>query len=392
MRIFLSLLLNFISCLVVAQNYIESKVPNYALPDLLTTLKGENVTNAKQWETVRRPELLRLFEDNVYGHLPKKFKTAQFTILREQAKAMSGKAKLKEVLIQITNNGITDSLVLTMFVPVTAVKPSAVFVLINNRDKSNTDPERGIKSDFWPAETLIASGYAIAAYQVSDLAPDDSLRFANRLLKLYPEEMRKNNGMRTISAWAFGASRVMDYLLTDKDIDAEKVILVGHSRGGKTALWAAANDTRFAMCIANCSGNTGAALSRRRYGQTVAMINRSFPHWFTPDYKKYNDAEGSLPVDQHMLIALIAPRPVYITAATQDRWADPKGMYLALKSALPAYSLYHPVRNLPFDLPEAGRPLWRSTLAYHIRAGKHDLTLLDWENFIGFANKYFNHY
>ena len=262
-------------------------------------------------------------------------------------------------------------------------------VLINNRDTTNTDYTRQVKSDFWPAELVVESGYAIAAFQVSDLAPDDPKTFSSRFLQLFPEELEK--GTRTISTWAFGASRVMDYLETDKAIDSKRVALVGHSRGGKTALWAAANDKRFAICIANCSGNSGAALSRRRYGQTIAMINRSFPHWFSPKYLQYNDHEDSLPVDQHMLLALIAPRPLYITSATEDRWADPKGMYSALVNSQPIYQYYKQMPQLPATFPGADqRIVTGNLLAFHHRTGKHDLTLYDWTNFIAFAKSHWH--
>jgi hypothetical protein len=264
-----------------------------------------------------------------------------------------------------------------------------VFLLINNRGKENTDPSRKIISEFWPAEVLIDAGYAIAAFHVSDLAPDNKDEFMNGVMQLYPEQLNADNGMRAIGAWGWGASRVMDYFETDRQIDVKKVALTGHSRGGKASLWAAAQDQRFAICITNCSGSTGAALARRQFGERVRRINTSFPHWFNANYKKYNDHEALLPVDQHMLISLIAPRPVYATNASEDLWADPKGTFLSLKNAEGVYGLFGLKSNLPEVPPGLNTPLIESPLAYHNRKGKHDMTVYDWKQFIKFADFHF---
>jgi hypothetical protein len=293
---------------------------------------------------------------------------------------------LKEVTITVYRNHDSVAIHVVFFIPKAVAHPAPVFLLINNRGKENTDPSRQIKSEFWPAEMVIDSGYAIAAFHVSDLAPDNKDSFAQGVLRLYPEQLKADNGMRAIGAWAWGASRVMDYFEQDHDIDPRKVIIAGHSRGGKTALWASAQDQRFAMCIANCSGNTGAALSRRKFGETVAIINTVFPHWFTANYKKFNNRENALPVDQHMLLALSAPRPLYTTNASEDLWADPTGSYLSLKNAEPVWALYGIDTSLPPNPPTVNQPLISSPLGYHIREGKHDLTVYDWKNFIRFAN------
>jgi hypothetical protein len=365
-------------------NYDESKVPSYKLPELLRTENNVAVKNKAQWENQRRPEILRLFEENVYGQMPKQFDSIRFAVTHRNENAMNGKALLKEVTINIYRNQQSVAIHLVLFVPKAVMHP-AVFLLINNRPKENTDPSRQIKSDFWPAEMVIDSGYAIAAFHVSDVAPDNKDSFALAALRLYPGQLKANNGMRAIGAWAWGASRVMDYFEKDDDIDKKKVIIVGHSRGGKTALWTAAQDQRFAMCVANCSGNTGAALSRRKFGETVERINTVFPHWFTTNYKKFNNNENALPVDQHMLLALCAPRPLYTTNATEDLWADPTGSYLSVKNAQPAWALYGIDASLPPVPPAANHPLITSALGYHIREGIHDLTAYDWKNFIRFA-------
>lgn len=371
-----------------AQNYDESKVPPYTLPDVLKTTGRKKVKSEKTWENVRRPEIRKLFEDNIYGQTPTRYDSIRYVVSEGQS-VMEGRAKHREVLIEVFRQGKQVKIDLVLLLPSNVEKPVPVFVLINNRGKENTDPSRKIKSDFWPAEMVIDSGYAVAAFHVSDLAPDNKDTYSNGVLQLYPEQLAADNGMRAIGAWAWGASRVMDYFGTDTDIDAKKVVVVGHSRGGKASLWAAAQDRRFAICVTNCSGNTGAALARRQFGERISRINTTFPHWFNNNYKKYNDRENALPVDQHMLIALVAPRPVYATNASKDLWADPKGTFLSLKNAERVYGLYEMKSALPADPPGINEPIIRSPLAYHNREGEHNLTAYDWGNFIHFANYHF---
>lgn len=374
-----------------AQNYDESKVPVYVLPDVLSSVKGKVINSKSAWEKIRRPEILQLFENNVYGQMPKDFDSIKFLASKDAAMAMNGKALLKEVTIRIWRNNKEVSINLTLFTPAGNKKPAPVFLLINNRDKKNTDAARDTLSEFWPAEMLIDSGYAIAAFHVSDAAPDDKVNYINGVLQLYPEQLVSDNGMKAIGAWAWAAGRVMDYFEKDKNIDAKRVAVVGHSRGGKAALWAGAQDQRFALVIANCSGNSGAALSRRKFGETISRINASFPYWFANNYKKYNNNEEALPVDQHMLIALMAPRPVYATSASKDLWADPKGTYLSLKNAENVYTLYGKSSGLTPDPPGINTPIFQSFLGYHNREGIHDLTAFDWRNFIRFANYHYYH-
>ncbi len=370
-------------------NYDESKVPAYTLPDVLKSSDNKTIKNKKAWEKIRRPEVLTLFENNIYGQVPKSFEDIRFTVLSEDKNSMNGKAHRKEVLIEVYNKNKSVRINLILFTPNNAVKPSPAFLLINNRGKENTDPSRKIISEFWPAEVVIESGYAIAAFHVSDLAPDNKDEFMNGVMQLYPEQLNADNGMRAIGAWGWGASRVMDYFETDSQIDKKRVALTGHSRGGKASLWAAAQDQRFAICITNCSGSTGAALARRQFGERVRRINTSFPHWFNTNYKKYNDHEELLPVDQHMLISLIAPRPVYATNASEDLWADPTGTFLSLKNAEEVYTLYGLKSKLPNVPPGLNTPIIESPLAYHNREGKHDMTVYDWKQFIKFADYHF---
>jgi pimeloyl-ACP methyl ester carboxylesterase len=266
------------------------------------------------------------------------------------------------------------------------VKPVPAFLLIDNRGPQNTDPERKVKSEFWPAEEVIARGYAIAVFSNADLDPDNFDDFKNGIHGLLDRGERKPDSWGTLAAWAWGASRCLDYFETDKDINSKKVAVVGHSRGGKTALWAAAEDKRFAMAVSNESGCGGAALARRKYGETVARINNAFPHWFCLNYRNWSDNEDSMPVDMHMLISLIAPRAVYVTSASEDLWADPRGSYLSLYHSLPVFQLYDINSTLSDKMPPLNRPVIGGRLAYHIRDGAHNMLLKDWNWFMDFGD------
>ncbi|MEJ7644861.1 MAG: prolyl oligopeptidase family serine peptidase [Chryseolinea sp.] len=385
----LTICFSSIQAQAIQPNYDETKVPKYVLPDVLKTTEGKSIVNKIEWERSRRGEILKLFEDNIYGEMPKLYDSIRYTIINEDKASLDGMGHLKEVVIEVFNQRKSVKINLVLIVPNNVVKPVPAFVLINNRGKETMDPTRKTKSEFWPAEVVVAAGYAIAAFHVDDVAPDNKDRFMNGVLQLYPEQLNADNGMRAIGAWAWGASRVMDFFEQDSLIDRKRVVVVGHSRGGKASLWAAAQDERFAMCVTNCSGNTGAALARRQFGERIAVINTAFPHWFNKKYKTFNGKESLLPVDQHMLISLIAPRPLYATNASEDLWADPKGTFLSLKNAESVFLLYGLKSALPKLPPGFDSPIIRSPIAYHNRTGKHDLTVYDWRSFIKFADFHF---
>lgn len=368
-------------------NYYEEKVPAYKLPELLAANEGKEVKNANMWKKTRRNEILELFLENVYGRVPSTPYSKSFRIVNEDKKAMNGTATLKQVDITIKSDGKSLDIHLTFFVPNNVPKPVPAFFLIDNRGPANTDPARVLKSEFWPAEEVIARGYAIAVFSNADVDPDNFDNFKNGVHGLLDRGERKPDAWGTISAWAWGASRCMDYFETDKDIDAKKVAVVGHSRGGKTALWAGAEDQRFAMVVANESGCGGAALARRRYGETVSRINTAFPHWFCENYRKWANNEDSMPVDMHMLIALIAPRAVYITSAGDDLWGDPRGSYLSLYHSLPVFRLYDKNTVLPEIMPSLNRPVTSGNVAYHIRDGVHNMLLKDWNWFMDLGDQ-----
>jgi acetyl esterase/lipase len=237
---------------------------------------------------------------------------------------------------------------------------------------------------------MVERGYAMASFKNGDVAPDDAETFQNGVMRLFSDEStattRPADGWGALAAWAWGASRAMDYFETDPRIDAKHVAVIGHSRGGKTALWAGASDERFALVISNNSGCGGAALERRRYGETIKIVTKARPHWFAANFAAYADRENEMPFDSHMLLSLIAPRALYVTSSDEDLWADPRGEFLSLANASPAYALFNAPQIAVDAMPPLDHPLVAGPRAYHVRSGKHDLKLWDWMRFTDFAD------
>ena len=399
-----------------ATNYDESQVPAYTLPDPLTTIAGKKVTDAETWTSERRPELLSLFESEVYGKAPGRPEGLHFEVLSEDRYTLGNMATRREIAVYFTES---DAHFMTILLYIPNKRTDAVPVFLGLNFKGNhticDDPlvtesvsrikpreeggsevrakgfPRAAAASRWPVEMLIANGYGLATLYRGDIDPDYDDGFQNGVHPLFYREGQTKpapDEWGTIAAWAWGLSRAMDYLETDEDVDASRVAVIGHSRHGKTALWAAAVDPRFAMAVSNDSGCGGAALSRRCYGETVARINSLFPHWFCGNFKQYSGNEAALPVDQHELIALIAPRPVYIASAVEDRWADPKGEFLAGVHATPVYELFGLEGLSGTELPQTDAPVLSGHIGHHVRSGDHDITLYDWRQFVKFADKH----
>lgn len=362
------------------------------VPEVLQTSAGKPVVSRITWETERRPEVLELFKKHVYGRNP----VSRPESLRFEADAgasmMDGRAIRKKVVITYSGPGGTGAIRVTAFIP-KARTPSPAFLLICNRDpQKNIDPERMEKSPFWPAEELVARGYAAVAFYNGDVDPDKHDGFTNGVHGVFQPDpaVRKADSWGTIAAWAWGASRVMDWIENEPLLDRTRIAVVGHSRGGKTALWTGATDPRFALTISNDSGCGGAKLNRMDLpkSESIARINQALPHWFCENFKQYGDSEDALPVDQHMLIALLAPRLAYVASASLDDWAGQPGEFRSCVLASPVWQLYG-LRGLAGDsFPPPDSPLQGGCVGYHLRTGKHDLTLYDWQRFMDFADSH----
>lgn len=407
-----------ISALAQRENVIsdESKVPVYSVPDIMTRLNGKKVKSKKAWYHKQRPELLKYFTDQVYGKVPGRMNISEVKVWETTDNALEGLAIRKQLSLFFNKDQQSLEVNVLMYLPKNQAK-APVFVaynftgnhavfndpairlteswvannpsigIINNQV---TEQSRASARERWPVDDIIKAGYGLVTIYYGDVDPD-KIDFTDGIHPFFYEKGQtapQADEWGSIAAWSWGLSRVMDYLEKDPLVDAKKVAVLGHSRLGKAAIWAGANDARFAMVISNESGCGGAALSKRIYGETVEIINTSFPHWFCDNFLQYNGKEEKLPVDQHMLLALIAPRPLYVASAEGDQWADPKGEFLSAKYASAVYELLG-TEGLPIkEMPKVNEPVM-GTIGYHIRSGKHDLTPYDWKQYILFANKQF---
>ncbi len=396
------------------------KLPSHpGLPDPLIMFDGARVTTREQWEKKRRPELKALFEHYMYGKLPtdhgrRKDGKLDVHLLHEDRQAFGGKATLRELAVSVAPRG-AEAVHLLLVVPNERKGPAPVFVGMNfcGNHALVDDPKvavplswmypghpgvknnrasvagRGKEKEVWALEQSIDRGYAVATFYNGDIEPDQKDKREGVRQILSRAEETHGDATATIMAWAWGISRVIDYLVTDRDLDARRIAVVGHSRLGKTAILAAAFDERIALAIPHQAGCGGTAPSRQHNprAESVARINSSFPHWFCDNFKKFNDDPSRLPFDQNCLAALVAPRPLLFTNAVEDQWANPQGQFEVLKAAEPVYKLLG-AGGLDTDkMPEPGR-LIGSRLGYFIRPGIHSMTKDDWKVFLDFADSH----
>ncbi len=390
-------------------NYDEANVGTYTLPDPLVFNDGTAVRSARDWSKRRRPELLELFAEHMFGHSPEPPKTITFSKIEEDRKAFDGKAVRKQISINLTSRPDSPREDVLIYLPSGARKPVPLILVLNffGNQTATNDPaiklatvwnpktrqkqqapedSRGRAND--PIEKLLARGYGYATVCYQDIEPDFKGGYVIGIRPLFFKPGQSEpaaNEWGAIGAWSYGLSRVLDYLEKDKEVDAKRVAILGHSRLGKTVLWTGAIDQRFAMVISSCSGEGGASLARRNFGETITNLTGAFPYWFAGNFAKYAGRADQLPVDMHELIALSAPRPVYVTAGETDRWADPKGEFLATVAAGPVYRLFKKQDLGTDQMPGLDQPLM-GTLGFHVHSGGHAITPFDWEQFMKFMD------
>ena len=379
--------------------YDESRIPHYDLPPLLVNSAGEQVTTAAAWQQTRRPEIMALLSNLIYGSVPLPPSPIQreFTVTATDPEFMDGKATRKDIDIRLSNDNGQLTMHLLLFVPNGAGQPVPTFMM-HSFDDTRGDKFRasslrkGRLRNGWPLGDFFARGYAFCAVHHESLVRHNEVEFLQSIHKLFyspGQSFPKSHEWGVIAACAYGASQGMHYLETDDDVDHRRVAIMGHSKMGKTALWTAARDERFALAISAQSGCAGAALWRRKSGETMDKMVTRFPYWLCRNARKFCEREDDLPVDQHMLLAAIAPRPIYIHSATEDTWADPRGEYLSAYHAGPAYELFGKRGLVSEASPEVGKAIIESDIGYHIRSGGHSITPYDWEQFLRFADYHF---
>src|SRR5580698_1573354 len=397
-------------------NYDEAKVGTYTLPDALTLDDGKPVRDAKTWEKKRQPEVVCIFETEQYGKAPGRPPAESFDVFDKGTPALNGKAIRKRVMIYLTDDHTGPAIQLLMYLPAGVTKPVPMFLSINFGAVQNAVDDPGIKPEtVWnpktntrtppPAgrgfgrlniEPLLDAGIGVATFYYGDVDPDYLTGFSNGIRAHYAgpsgtEENRAPDSWGTIAAWAWGMSRVEDYFETDPAVDAHRVAIHGVSRLGKTVMWAGAHDQRFALVIASCSGEGGAALSHRDYGETVAHLEAPsrYPYQFAGNWAKYGGFPDTAPFDANMLVALIAPRPLLLQTGNTDYWSDPKGEFLAAVAAAPVYKL---LGKDPLDTdvwPEAKTPILHD-LGYYMHDGGHGMVPTDWDIYIEFMKMHLN--
>ena len=379
-------------------NYDEAKVPAYDLPELLVTAEGKRITTAEEWYSLRRPQIMSLFSNLVYGRVPQPSTPMKLTFreVKKDGAFMRGKATRKDVEIQIKTEKGAKTMRILLFVPNEVAKPVPAIMKHSFNNTRSGDFDAGfLRSDRlkngWPLGKILDAGFAFCAVYHEDLVRHNEVEFKDSIHRLfYPEgqSFPKAHEWGVLSACAWGGMRALDYLETDSEIDAERVAIMGHSKMGKTALWTAAQDERFAMAISAQSGCAGAALWRRKSGETLKKMVTRFPYWLCRNAQKFVEQEDDLPVDQHMLLACIAPRPVYVHSGVKDTWADGRGEYLSAYYASEVYRLLGKKGLESEKSPEVGQAVMDGEVGYHIRNGGHSIEGGDWEKFIQFASKH----
>lgn len=385
------------------------------IPDPLLANDGSKITSAEQWRLKRRPELLALFAREMYGQSPPKPETLVSEVFDRDPKALDGKATRLQIAIY-PGGKPGPRIDLLVYVPNGVKGPVPAFLGLNfagnhaihpdpairlteswvdarqpNSEPGSgnraTDAMRGKNAKQWPVEEILARGYALATMYREDVAADHEPYFASGIHPLYADYQKREDNFGTIAAWAWSLRIALDVLEKEPSIDSKRVAAFGFSRLGKAALWAGATDERFAMVVSNESGAGGAKLFHRGVGEDIKRLNTLFPHWFAKSFRKYIDKDKELPFDQHMVMSLIAPRPLYVASAIDDKNSDPEGEFAGAKAAEPVYKLLG-AEGLPADTWPPVDTAVQGGIGYHVRSGKHDVQPFDWQQYLAFADKH----
>ncbi len=393
-------------------NYEEDSVGTYTLPDPFTLRNGNPVTTAKEWTEKRRPEIVQLFEENQFGNMPPRPRDLHFSVFDKGTPAFGGKALRKQVTVYFTNDTSNHKMDLLIYLPANGKGPAPLLLMINFSANASAVDDPGVKPGFvWtkegqkiPAaqsrgfgkidvESFVSQGIGIATVYYGDIEPDTKTGFPYGIRSVYAKPGQTGPAAHewgAISAWAWGLSRAMDYFETDKQVDAKRIALQGTSRLGKTVLWTGAHDTRFKLVIASCSGEGGAAISRRDYGENIKHMTDTSRYFyqFAPQWHAYAGDFNASPVDAHLLVALMAPRPLLLQTGDTDYWSDPKGEFLAAIAAALVFKLLGKTAPGTDKWPAAGdTSLLNGTLGYYMHAGGHGTVPSDWPLFIEYLKK-----
>lgn len=384
-------------------NYIEEKVGQYTLPNPLILNDGTQVNSPELWTTRRREEIMELFRKHMYGRRPEIEYSIHYEILNTIDDVFDSLAIAYDLRAVVSYDGRKHSFPFTVFIPKRIETPLPAIIHIRF---GSVSVEKAIESDIaqvrppfvgsvhdtWPVKELLERGYATASYYYEEIDTDEGDRpnednvISKGIRTLFAgDEPLSDDAWGDYSAWGWGASRILDYFESLDSIDNQRIAVTGHSRLGATALWAACEDTRFALAYSVSSGATGAKLTRRNFGDNIEICIDHQPHFYSKAFSKYMNRGNELPIDQHELIALIAPRGVYVSSAGEDLLADPRGEYLAVVNSAPVFKLLGNTSITNPEMPPQGISRVRGNTGYHIRPGPHSFTHQDWDLFLNFA-------
>jgi hypothetical protein len=371
-------------------NYSEDKVPKYTLPDPLVLANGERVTTAEVWTKKRRPEILKLYQTEIYGRIPENAPKVTWEVTETDPKARDGAAVMRRVVGRMGEKPDGPKMTLTVYTPAKAEKPVPVLLSISFGFPPGKGPPKTPAFD--AIAEVLGRGWAYATVAYGDIQPDRADRWTEGVIGLTLKEDQKKpapDEWGTISAWAWGVSRCIDFFESDKAFDPKRIAITGASRLGKTVLWAGAQDERVAAVFSVVPGEMGASLIRRDWGETLDDMAQNFPWQFAGNLQKWVGKWNDLPVDQHMLIALCAPRPVYVNGGLTDQWSDPKGEFFAMVAAGPVYKLLGAKDLGVTDVPELDKPVTTGSLAFHYHSSGHTAVPADWKAFLDFAERHY---